>query len=136
MVSLLLGAGVFSHFVLDFITHRKEMQLYPGAPHDLGLELWASLPGTVITECAMFAVSIFLYMRATKSNSFGATMSFAAFVVFLLASYFGNVFGPPPPSVTAIAVTALVIVPLLSLWMWSFDRKRTPRAPAGPSLRT
>ena len=42
-----------------------------------------------------------------------------------LATYATNL-GPPPPSVTALVVFAIVGAGLLLLWAWWFDRHRTP----------
>src|SRR6478735_5856213 len=42
-----LAAGVFSHWVLDFVTHRPDMPLYPGSPTSVGLGLWNSREGTM-----------------------------------------------------------------------------------------
>src|SRR3954464_11633718 len=35
--SFVLAIGVFSHWVLDFVTHRPDMPLYPGSATSLGL---------------------------------------------------------------------------------------------------
>lgn len=40
---------VVSHWILDFVTHRPDMPLYPGGPK-LGLGLWNSVPATVAVE--------------------------------------------------------------------------------------
>src|SRR3954470_23167036 len=37
--ALVIAAGVFSHWVLDFVTHRPDMPLYPGSETYLGLGL-------------------------------------------------------------------------------------------------
>src|SRR5678816_2619777 len=42
-----LAALVLSHWVLDVLTHRPDMPLYPGGPK-VGLGLWNSVPATVI----------------------------------------------------------------------------------------
>src|SRR5262245_59300052 len=44
---------VVSHWVLDFLTHRPDMPLYPGGPK-LGLGLWNSAAGTVVVELTVF----------------------------------------------------------------------------------
>ena len=42
----ILGAGVLSHWVLDFVTHRPDLPLYPGGPK-VGLGIWNSMAATV-----------------------------------------------------------------------------------------
>src|SRR5262249_4990880 len=41
-----LAICVFSHFVLDVVTHRPDMPLWPGAHEKWGLGLWNSIPAT------------------------------------------------------------------------------------------
>src|SRR6476646_10437956 len=43
--ALVVGTAVISHWVLDFIVHRPDLQLYPGSEVRVGLGLWNSLPG-------------------------------------------------------------------------------------------
>jgi hypothetical protein len=126
--AIVVAAGVFSHFVLDVITHRPEMQLYPGAPHVLGFELWASVPGTVAVEVLLFAASVFIYARTTRAKTRAGTVSFAAFVALLALAYVGNLLGPPPPSwqaVMGVAFASWLLVP----WAHAFDRRRELKAP-------
>ena len=60
-----LALLVVSHWVLDFLTHRPDMPLYPGGPK-LGLGLWNSVTGTVLVEVAMYALGVWIYLRATR----------------------------------------------------------------------
>jgi hypothetical protein len=122
-----LAVGVFSHWVLDVLTHRPEMQWYPGGAHVLGLELWASVPGTVIAEVALMVVGVAIYVRTTKPRDRRGTISFVAFVALLGIAYVSDVLGPPPPSwqiVMWVAFGSFLLVP----WAWSFDRHRELRA--------
>ena len=43
--ALVLGAALLSHWVLDFIVHRPDLQLYPGSKVHVGLGLWNSVGG-------------------------------------------------------------------------------------------
>ena len=47
-----LGGLVLSHWVLDLITHRPDLPLWPGGPL-MGLGLWNSVPGTIIIEASL-----------------------------------------------------------------------------------
>lgn len=123
-----VAVGVFSHFVLDVLTHRPEMQLYPGAPHVLGLELWASVPGTVIVESVLFVASVLIYARVTKPTSGAGTAGFLAFVGLLVLAYVGNLVSPPPPSWQAVMYAAFFSY-LLVPWAAWFDKKRELTVP-------
>src|SRR5438093_2804021 len=63
----ILAALVVSHWTLDFVTHRPDMPIYPGGPK-LGLGLWQSVAATVIVEIAMYAVGVWIYLRATRAR--------------------------------------------------------------------
>ena len=121
---LVVAALVVSHWVLDWITHRPDMPLYPGSVK-LGLGLWNSVPATVAVEVVMFAVGLWIYAQATRPRDAIGRRAFAAFVGLLLVSYFGSM-GPPPPSIAALVVTAIVGAAVILLWAWWFDRHRAP----------
>jgi membrane-bound metal-dependent hydrolase YbcI (DUF457 family) len=119
----LLAAGVFSHFVLDWLTHRPEMQLWPGAEHALGLNLWASIPGTMAVELSLFAAGVALYATASKATAPLGRWSLWAFIALLCVAYLATIFGPPPPSVP-LALAGIFGMVALSLWAHSFDKRR------------
>jgi len=125
-VMLVVAALVVSHWVLDWITHRPDMPLYPGGPK-AGLGLWNSIPGTIAVEVAMFAVGVWMYAQATRPRDAIGRRAFAAFVGFLLAAYFGSM-GPPPPGIAAIVVAAIAGAAVILVWAWWFDRHRVPEA--------
>ncbi len=110
-----LGAVVFSHWVLDFIAHRPDMQLWPGNPQRYGLGLWSSRPATIAVEVGMFLAGGWLYWQATAGKRRrGVWILFGV----LLAVGIGSSFGPVPPNTTALAVSALVILPVAVLAGW------------------
>jgi hypothetical protein len=123
-VWLVVFALVVSHWVLDWITHRPDMPLYPGS-RKVGLGLWNSIPGTIVVEVAMFVAGIWMYTHSTRARDRTGTRAFAAFVGFLFAAYAGNL-GPPPPSVAAIVWVGIAGGAVLLLWAWWFDRHRNP----------
>ena len=122
-VALVLGAGVFSHFILDWVTHRPDMQLYPGSSTRVGLGLWNSVVGTLVIEGALFIAGVALYATGTRAKSRRGIIGFWLFVLALIAVYLGSLFGPPPSSMTAMTVSG-VIANLLFFWIFWFDRHR------------
>jgi hypothetical protein len=128
--ALIVGLCVFSHWILDFITHRPDMPLGFGGTTYVGLGLWNSLPGTLIVELGVFLAGLAIYLRTTHPKDRIGTSSFWGLVAFLLILYFTNILGPPPPSVTAIAVGANAGW-LLIAWAYWIDRHRTVQTSEG-----
>jgi membrane-bound metal-dependent hydrolase YbcI (DUF457 family) len=63
---VVIGAVVFSHWILDLIVHRRDMPIFPGNLGDLrvGLGLWKVEWAAVLTEAVILLVGAFLYWRA------------------------------------------------------------------------
>jgi len=127
--AFVIAAGVVSHWILDYVTHRPDLPLYPGGTERLGLELWNSVAGTIAIESVMFAAAVWNYVSSTRARDRIGSYGFWAFVVFMLITYFGNAFGSPPPSAALVARLGLAIW-LIPLWAWWFDRHREARITA------
>lgn len=119
--------GVVSHWFLDWVTHRPDMQLYPGSGR-YGLGLWNSIPGTLAVELSMFAAGIWIYARATRARDRIGRYAFAGYVALLLLAYLGDRFSGPPDSsdtvASAIIWPGIIAVAILLVWAWWFDRHR------------
>jgi membrane-bound metal-dependent hydrolase YbcI (DUF457 family) len=66
---VVIGAVVFSHWVLDLIVHRTDMPLMPGNLGDVrvGFGLWKVEWASILTEAAIMLVGAYLYWRAAQS---------------------------------------------------------------------
>jgi hypothetical protein len=120
----ILGLLVFSHWVLDALSHRPDLPLWPESATLVGLGLWNSVPWTIVVEGAMFAAGVWIYVRAAPARDRIGAWAFRGLIAFLVLSYLGNVFGPPPPSVTAIAIAGIAGGALFTAWAWWIDRHR------------
>ena len=121
----ILAALVVSHWVLDVITHRPDMPILASDRTKIGLGLWNSLPGTMLAEFAMYAIGLWIYLSSTRPLDGVGRWGFSLLAVFLALVYLANVFGPPPPSVTALWTAALGGAVVLMVWAWCVDRHRT-----------
>lgn len=118
-----LGALVVSHWLLDCISHRPDMPLYPhGGKYGLGL--WNSMPATLAIEATLYVLGVWVYLRWTKARDRIGHWGLLSMVVLLAVVYVANVFGPPPPSVPGIYVSAIIGASVLTLWAWWADRHR------------
>jgi hypothetical protein len=123
--AITIAVVVISHWVLDVLVHRPDMPLTIGGSTRLGLGLWNSLPVTLIAELSMFTAGVVLYARQTRARDRIGSLAFGSLVGFLLVVYLANVFGPPPPSVTAVAWSVQAMW-LLVIWAYWVDRHRIP----------
>ncbi len=122
-----LAALVLSHWVLDFVSHRPDMPLWPGGPK-VGLGLWYSLPATLAVEFLLFGTGAWLYVSATRPRDRIGAAAFWIFIATLGAIYLSSVFGPPPPSVQVLAISGLLGW-LFVAWAYWIDRHRAPVSP-------
>jgi membrane-bound metal-dependent hydrolase YbcI (DUF457 family) len=125
--AIVIAAGVFSHWVLDWVTHRPDMGIAPGIEHRVGLALWNSIPGSMITELAIVAASIASYVRATRPIDRAGRWGLVAIVAFLLVAYLATAFGPLPPSMRAVTIGSLVATAIVvgsAAWI---EHHRAPR---------
>ena len=70
-----------------------------------------------------FAIGVWLYARTTRATDRAGSLGFWALVAFLSLIYLGNVFGEPPPNVTALAWVAQAQW-LVVAWGYWLDRHR------------
>lgn len=121
--TVVLGLAVVSHWMLDAIVHRPDLPLYPGSRYLVGFGLWSSLWGTLVVELLIFGIGVGLYLRTTEPADRTGIWALWVLVVFLLVIYLGNLFGSPPPNVTALAWIGQAQW-LLILWGYWIDRHR------------
>lgn len=118
-----LGGLVVSHWLLDLIVHRPDLPLYPGGEAYVGFGLWHSVSGTLMVEGLLFAVGVALYLRGTQAPGRAGRWGLWALVIALVGIYLANLFGPPPPSVPAIA-WAGQLQWLFVAWAYWLDSRR------------
>jgi membrane-bound metal-dependent hydrolase YbcI (DUF457 family) len=109
-------ALVVSHWVLDLVTHRPDLPLWPGESPMMGLGLWHSIGGTLIVEGAMLAAGAIVYARGTRPRDGVGRWAFWTGLLVLAAIWAAQPWSAPPPSVRAIAVVGLAGGGLLPLW--------------------
>lgn len=120
---LVIGSLVVSHWVLDFITHRPDLPLYPGGPQ-VGLGLWNSPIATMAVEAVMLLAGVALYARTTQARDDAGRWGLLGLVALLAIAYVASIKAPPPPNHTALAVGGIIFGWVFVLFGWWVDRHR------------
>lgn len=123
----ILGGCVVSHWILDVISHRPDMPLYPGGQTHLGLGIWNSLPVTLSIEFGMYIAGVVIYAGFTTARDRIGKYAFWVLVATLAVLYVASLLGPPPPSVHALALVSLAGL-LFIPWAWWADSHRAARS--------
>lgn len=122
--AMVLGALVFSHWLLDVLVHAPDLPLFPWGESMVGLGLWDSLPGTMVLEFGILAAGVWYYASHTRARGKAGHVALWSLVAFLALVYLANVFGPVPDNVDAIGYVGLSQW-LLIAWGYWVGRIRT-----------
>jgi hypothetical protein len=123
-VAIVIAALVLSHWVLDVLTHRPDLPITLSEGTKIGAGLWNYPVIAIPLELLLFGTGVFLYQRHTRALNRVGSIGLWALVLFLLTVYVANIFGPPPPSATAVAWSAQAMW-LIIAWGFWIDRNRT-----------
>lgn len=122
--AILIGVLVFSHWVLDFLTHGPDLALSPFSDIKVGLGLWNIPIVEIILEIGLFLTGVYLYLKTVKPKR---KVAFWTLVIFFLGIQFMNIYGPPPPSVNAVAWSANAMW-IFVLWAWWVEKEKVSEA--------
>jgi membrane-bound metal-dependent hydrolase YbcI (DUF457 family) len=125
--AIIVGLVVFSHWILDLITHRPDLPLLGNDSVKFGLGMWNSFAAAVSVESVMFIGGVWMYVSSTQPKNKTGTYAFIGLALFIAFIHAGNIFGPPPPNVQTIAIAGNASW-LFVLWAWWVEKNRTVRA--------
>lgn len=120
---VLVAAVVVSHWVLDWISHRADLPLWPNGPLE-GLGLWNSIPATLIVEGALLAAGVAVYARAFPARDAVGRWAFVALIATVTFIWASGPFSPPPPSVSVLTWMSIALVPILAMWVIWIEHHR------------
>jgi len=125
-VALVIALAVFSHWILDFISHTPDLPLWSDASLKLGLGLWNNAIATYLVEAALLLGALWLYLRSTTATSKGGKYGMTVFVVLMILMNLPNIFGPlTDDSKVVMAISALTAYFLFAAIAFWLDRKRS-----------
>ncbi|MEP2772449.1 MAG: hypothetical protein ABJH05_09885 [Fulvivirga sp.] len=119
--ALIYGGLVFSHWILDFLTHRPDLPLTPFGETKLGLGLWNYPAIEIALEVGFFLIAVLLYIKSTEVKR---KVAFWSLITFFLVIHVMNLLGPPPPSTSAVAWSANLMW-LMVVWAWYIEKDKT-----------
>ncbi|HET6576802.1 MAG TPA: hypothetical protein VFG66_00665 [Gemmatimonadales bacterium] len=132
----LVGAAVFSHWLLDLLVHVPDLPLAGNDSAKVGLGLWRHLGLSVGVELIVLALGIAVYVARRSRRHPVRPMRLAFVVLLLLATYVASLLAPSPPSIPAVAVADIVFILVLGLLAGWADRAATPAELAAGSRTT
>ena len=121
--ALLLAALVMSHWILDLISHKPDLQLIPWSEARVGLGLWNYVTASIVVEVLIYCVGAYFYVNSTKAKNRKGEIGMWGLLVFLAIVYLMNLSGSAPPSVNAIAIVGLFQW-LIIAWAYWVDANR------------
>jgi hypothetical protein len=116
----LVGAAILSHFALDLVVHVPDLPLAGQDSRRLGLGLWNNPTATLLLELATLTAGVAVYVAFRSRRHPARPGRLAGLLLILVAVYLVSFYGPPPPSIAAIAVTDIVgLLLLAALAAWA-----------------
>ena len=122
--AIVVAFCVVSHWLADFIVHGPDLPLFPGSSYRAGLGLWNHVLIASIVEGCVFLAGLVLYLKSTRPINKVGKYGLWSLVIFLVLIQLGNLFGPPPPDVKAIA-WAGELQWLFVIWAYWSDKNRS-----------
>jgi hypothetical protein len=123
----IVGLAVLSHYPLDVLVHVPDLPIAGNDSPKLGLGLWNNPTATMIAELLLFGLGLAVYVALRSHRHPVRMVRLAILVLVLVGTYLASLYGPPPPSMTAVAVSGIgFFIVLAALAAWA-DRRPTPQ---------
>jgi predicted membrane channel-forming protein YqfA (hemolysin III family) len=132
-----VGVAIFSHWPLDALVHLPDLPLDGDGSPRIGLGLWNHFAATVVVELLFLAIGVAVYTTSRSARRPLRPARLSLVTIILVGVYAVSIFGPPPPSMRAVAVSDIIFLLLMTgLAAWA-DQRATPEeiAAARPGTR-
>ena len=119
---LIAAMAVFSHWILDVVTHRPDMMLFSEIDK-IGAGLWNYPVAAMLVETLVIVTAFVLFVAATRSRGGMGRISLIVLALGMVALQCVNWFGPAPnplttslESVASQGLLAYAIMIALAFW--------------------
>jgi membrane-bound metal-dependent hydrolase YbcI (DUF457 family) len=123
LAAFVVGACVFSHWILDVPMHTADMPLAGNQSTKIGFGLWRHRELSLAAELVAFWAGALFWLRTTGGLG-RRRVTTLVFLAVLTAVLLSTPFSPPPSSPAAFAVTALVAYAVLAGFAAWVERRR------------
>jgi hypothetical protein len=125
---LVIGATVFSHFLLDALVHVVGLPVLGPGSYRVGLGLWRHTGLELAVECALGGLGWWMYLGSPRAKGGAARWGLGGLVALCaLLTIMGGLATKPPPSARAMAMVSLVVIGLLAALASWLDRRDAGR---------
>jgi hypothetical protein len=121
--SMMVGLGVLSHWFLDWASHRPDMTIMPNSMGRYGLGLWDHPSLIAVIEIGGFISCAWIYMKTFLHKQNPRRQFFIALIATLTAIYALSFFMPPPKNMQSVAISNLLLLPILIAWVRRIERE-------------
>ena len=133
---LIVGACVFSHWILDLIVHVPDLPLI-GDRMKVGFGLWRWRDISLAAEFVTLFAGVFIFLRNAPTTDRSSNVRLWALVGWLAIAQIFSTFGPQPATPQIAAAMALGAYTVFALFAWQVDRARDrARLAKVPALQT
>jgi hypothetical protein len=112
---------VFSHWVLDLVTHRPDLPHLGGGPPKLGLGLWNSIAGTFVVETAAVFGPLGWLMRRSRPTTAARRWGLGILAVAGTAMFFTFPYVTFPENADLAEAFALAMYLVVAVVAWKCE---------------
>jgi hypothetical protein len=122
----IVGLAVLTHYPLDVLVHVPDLPLFGNDSPKLGLGIWNYPVATMLLELFVLGSGLAIYAVLRSQRHPIRPGRLTVLLVILVGTYLASQFGPPPPSMTAVAISDIIFM-LGVAWLaaWA-DRRPLP----------
>lgn len=134
--AVIVGVAVFSHYPLDVLVHVPDLPIAGNDSPKLGLGLWNNPTVTMLAELLGLGIGLVLYVSLRSHRHPVRFIRLALLVLVLVGTYLASVYGPPPPSMTVVAVSGIIFILAVAFLAGWADQRATPQELEAQRLST